>query len=69
MKNQGAILFKTEHLKNETETEKITTRLFPRFLIFKLQQEVIRFNDICVSWSSPKTDFETNFSNLENRIL
>ena len=26
----------------------------PRRLIFKLQQEVLIFNDICVSWSSPK---------------
>ena len=25
-------------------------------LIFKLQQKVLKFNDICMSWSSPKTD-------------
>ena len=36
-------------------------------LIFKLQQEVSRFNDISLSWSSPKSDLETNFLNLENR--
>ena len=41
-------------------------RFAPRPLIFKLQQEVLKFNDICVSWSSPKTDLETNFLNLEN---
>ena len=35
-------------------------------LIFKLQQEVRKFNDICVSWSSPKIDLVTNFLNLEN---
>ena len=34
---------------------------------FKLQQKVLKFNDICVSWSSPKTDLVTNFLNLENR--
>ena len=39
----------------------------PRPLIFKLQQEVTKFNDTCVSWSSPKTDLETNFLNLENQ--
>ena len=39
----------------------------PRPLIFKLQQEVLKFDDICVSWSSPKTDLETNLLNLENR--
>ena len=33
----------------------------PRPLIFKLQQEILKFDDICVSWSSPKTDLDTNF--------
>ena len=39
----------------------------PRLLYFKLQQEVLEFNDTCVSWSSPKADLVTNFLNLENR--
>ena len=34
--------------------------------IFKFQQEVWKFNDICVSWSSQKTDLETNVLNLKN---
>ena len=38
-----------------------------RPLIFKLQQEVLKLNDICVDWSSPKTDLETDFLDLENR--
>ena len=38
-----------------------------RPLVFKLQQEVSKFNVICVSWSSPKTDLETNCLHLENR--
>ena len=46
---------------------KLTHSFASRPLIFKLQQEVLKFNDICVSWSSPKTDLETNFLNLENR--
>ena len=46
---------------------KVTHNFAPRPLIFKLQQEVLKFNDICESWNSPKTDLETNFSNLENR--
>ena len=37
-----------------------------RPLIFKLQQEVLKSNDICVTWSSPKTDLVTNLLNLEN---
>ena len=30
-------------------------------VICKLQQEVLKFNDICLSWSLPKTDLEINF--------
>ena len=33
---------------------KATQNFAPRPLIFKLQQEVLKFNDIFVSWSSPK---------------
>ena len=44
-----------------------THRFAPRPLIFKLLQEVLKFNDICMSWSSPKTDLKTNFLNSENR--
>ena len=39
----------------------------PRPLIFNLQIEVLKFNKICVSWSSHKTDLDTNFLYLENR--
>ena len=34
---------------------------------FKLQQDFLKFSDICVSWNSPKTDLETNILNLKNR--
>ena len=33
---------------------KATHSFGPRTLIFKLQQEILKCNDICVSWSSPK---------------
>ena len=33
----------------------------------KLQEEALKFNDVCVSRSLPKTDLETSFWNLENR--
>ena len=39
----------------------------PRPLIFMLLQEVLKFIDICVSWSSPKTELVTNFLNLEKQ--
>ena len=38
-----------------------------RLLIFKLQQEVFKFNDICVSQSSAKTKPEKNLFNLEKQ--
>ena len=42
----------------------------PRPLIFKLQQEVFNFNDICVSWSSPKTDLLPKVCNfIKNKTL
>ena len=43
---------------------KATHTVSPRPLTVRLQQEVLRFNDICVSWRSPKADLEMN---LENR--
>ena len=53
--------FKTKIIK------RLHTILRPDLSIFKLQQEVLNFSDICVSWNSPKTDLVTNFLNLENR--
>ena len=45
---------------------KATPSFVPRPLIYKLQQEVLRFNNNGVTWNSPKTDLVTNFFNLEN---
>ena len=39
----------------------------PRTLIFKLQHEVLKFSDICMSWCSPKRDLDTNSLKLEIR--
>ena len=44
---------------------KATHKFASRPLIYKLQQKVLKFNDICVSWSSSKTDLEMNFLNLK----
>ena len=49
--------------QNESN-RKATHRFTSRPLIFKLQHEVLKFNDICVSRSSQKTDIETNFLKL-----
>ena len=32
-----------------------------------VQQEVLKFNYICASWSSAKSDLEMDFLSLENR--
>ena len=56
------------HNSFQNENNKKATHIFaPRSLISKLQQEVLKFNDICVSWSFPKTDLVTNFLNPENQ--
>ena len=55
------------HNSFQNENNRKATHSFaPRPLIFKFQQEVLKFNDICEIWSSPKADLETK-SNLENR--
>ena len=38
-------------------------------LIFKFATRNFKMNDICLSWSSPKTDLVTNFLNSENQSL
>ena len=63
-----SLTLKHNYFQNENN-RKATHSFAPRPLIFKLQQEVLKFNDICVSWSSPKTDLVTNLLNLENRSL
>ena len=49
--------------------KKATHSFAPRPLIFKLQREVLKLNEICVSWSFPKTELKKNFLNFENRSL
>ena len=60
-----SLTLKHNYFQNENN-RKATHSFAPRPLIFKLQQEVLKFNDICVSWSSSKTDLVTSFLNLEN---
>ena len=48
---------------------KATHSFAPRPLIFKFQEEVLKLNNIYVSWSSSKIDLVTNFLNPENRSL
>ena len=52
-----------DSLQNKNN-EKVRLSFTPTPLIFKLEQKVLKFNDICLSWSSPKTDLESKFLNL-----
>ena len=55
--------------QNQNNT-KVKISFAPRPLISRLKQEASKFNDICVSWCSPKTDLKMNFLNLEkNKVL
>ena len=49
--------------KPHTQTHSFASRS----LIFKLQQEVLKFNNIYMSWSSPETNLVTNFLTPENQ--
>ena len=55
------------HNSFQNKNRKATHNFAPRPLTSKLQQEFWKFIDICVGWSSPKTDLDTNFLNLKNR--
>ena len=50
----------------QNQKTKVAHSLLPSPLLFKLQQKVLKFNDICVLWNSQKTDLVTNLLNLEN---
>ena len=43
-----------------------THTIAPKSLIFIVQQEIWKFNDICMSWNSLNTVQGTNFLNLEH---
>ena len=46
--------------------KKARTVFLPTSLIFKLQRQVLKFNDICGSCCSPKTDIEKSDLEFEN---
>ena len=56
-----SLTLKRRNSFQDYNNRKSTHSFAPRLLIFKLQQEVLKFNDICVSWSFPKINIVTNF--------
>ena len=63
----GSLTLTRHNLFHNENHRRATHSFAPRLLIFKLQQEILKFIDICVSRSSPKPDLETNFLSLGNR--
>ena len=56
------------HNSFQNEYKRKVTHCFAlRPLIFKLEQEILKFNNVCVSRGFTKTDMVTNFLSLENR--
>ena len=50
----GSLTLNCRNLFQNQNNRKDTHIFAPRRLIFKLQEEVLKFNDICVSWRPPK---------------
>ena len=50
----GSLTLKRHSSFQNQNNGKATTSFALRRLVFKLQQEVLKVTDICVSWSSPK---------------
>ena len=48
-------------------SRKVTPSFAHRRLIYKLQQGILKFNDICMSWSSLKLTLRQILLNPENR--
>ena len=62
-KSMDFLTLKHNSFKNKSN-RKATHSFALRPLIFKMQQGVLKFNDICVSWGSPKTELEKNLLNF-----
>ena len=66
-KKKTGYIFAEHYISQKTKHKQETAlhSFFPRPLVFKLHQEILELNDICVSWILPKTELEMNFLNLE----
>ena len=68
-KSTNSLTLKRHNFFENKSSRKATHSFDSRSLIFKLQQEVWKFNGICVCWSFPKSDLKANFLNLWSRGL
>ena len=65
-KSMDSLNLKRHNSFSNKNNRKPTHSFAPRPMIFKLQQEVQKFSDICESWCSQKIDLKTNFLILGN---
>ena len=61
-------LFNKMYSIQNLNDRKVPHTFGPRPLMFKLQQETLKSNDICVSWSSLKTDLFYSWQNIYTMI-
>ena len=66
-KIHGLFDFKTSSFFSKLNNRKATHSFASSALTFLLQQEVLKLNDICLSWSSPKTNLVKKFLKPENQ--
>ena len=63
------LTLKRHNFFRNQNSRKATHSFPPGPLMFKLKQEVIKFNDIYVGWRSPKTRMKTNFQTHKIEVL
>ena len=56
-----SLILKRQNFFQNQNNRKATHSFAPRPLIFKLQQEVLKFSYISMSWSSPKLTWKQIF--------
>ena len=68
-KSIDSMTLKRHNSLQNKNNEKVTLSFTPTPLILKLQQNVLKFNDICLSWSSPKLKWRQTFWTYKIEVL
>ena len=68
IKCMASLTLKRHNSFQNQNNRKATQRFAPKPLILKLQQEVLKCNDICVSWSSPKNGLVINLLKAHSQL-
>ena len=68
-KAQTLLNIKHRNSFQNKNNRKATCSFASKHLIYNLQQDVLKFNDIFVSWSSPKLTWRQNFQTWKIQVL